>query len=216
MEVKVYRQDGTETGRTVSLDPSVFDVTPHDHAIWLDVKAIRANARQGTHKAKERAEVAGSTRKLYRQKGTGHARAGSAKSPIRRSGGTIFGPRPRDYSQDINRKTKRLARRSALTYKARNGNIRVVEDFVLEAPSTREMVGFLRAGVLQDRRVLLLTAEYDTTLYLSGRNIPGVRVLDAASASTYDIMQAAVLVVQEGALPVISSVLGKPAPVSQE
>ena len=211
MEVKVYRQDGSETGRTVALDPSVFDIKPNDHAIWLDVRSIQANARQGTHKAKERSEVAGSTRKLYRQKGTGFARAGSARSPIRRSGGTMFGPRPRDYVVSINKKTKRLARRSAFTYKAKQGEIRVVEDFTMEKPSTRQMAAVLKGLGLNETRVLLLTARPEPILYLSGRNLQRFQMREAAKASTLDVMKAGVLVVQESALTQLSETLGAPA-----
>src|SRR5690554_5622218 len=139
MELTVYTRDGADSGRTVTLDAHVFGAEPNDHAIWLDVRAAQAHARQGTHKTKERSEVARSTRKLYRQKGTGGARAGDAKSPIRRGGGTIFGPRPHAYRVGVNKKTKRLARRSALAYKAQNNGLRVVEDFSLDAPKTREV-----------------------------------------------------------------------------
>src|SRR5690606_32531803 len=136
MKLSVYSRDGRETGRTVELDEAVFGVEPNDHVIWLDVRAIQAHGRQGTHKTKERSEVARSTRKLYRQKGTGNARAGDAKSPIRKGGGTIFGPKPHAYRVGVNKKTKRLARRSALAYKAQNDGLRVVEDFSLDAPKT--------------------------------------------------------------------------------
>jgi large subunit ribosomal protein L4 len=207
MDATVYRQDGSEAGRTVTLDPSVFDITPNDHVIWLDIKASQANARQGTHKAKERGEVAGSTRKLYRQKGTGGARAGSAKSPLRRSGGTIFGPRPRTYHQDVNRKTKRLARRSALTYKARENAIWVLDSLALDAPSTKTLVGVLQTLGLGDRKVLLVTDTVQDVLYKSGRNLPKVQVRDAASISTLEIVNAQVVVFLEGALQVISTVL---------
>ena len=209
MEANVYQADGSEAGRSVSLDPAVFDVTPSDHAIWLDVRAIQAAARQGTHKAKERAETAGSTRKLYRQKGTGNARAGSAKSPIRKSGGTIFGPRPRDYTLRINRKTKRLARRSALTYKAREDALRVIEGLALDVPSTRRIAELLRALELEHHKVLLLTSGPDETLYKSGRNIPKLTVRDAADVSTLDVLSAQAVIMQDGALAVLSALLGK-------
>ncbi len=208
MELQVYRQDGSETGRTISLDASVFGIKqPNDHAIWLDVRAIQANGRQGTHKTKDRGEVAGSTRKLYRQKGTGFARAGSAKSPIRRSGGTIFGPRPRTYGISVNKKVKRLARRSALTYKQQANAIRVVEDFSLDAPSTKSVVRFLGALQVTGQRTLILTAGPQEILYKSARNIPKVQVRQSAVASTLDIMLAKVLVIQESALPILSSIL---------
>ncbi|HET6568489.1 MAG TPA: 50S ribosomal protein L4 [Rhodothermales bacterium] len=209
MEVKVYRQDGSESGRTVTLDASIFGIAPNDHAIWLDVRSTQANARQGTHKTKDRAEVAGSTRKLYRQKGTGHARAGSAKSPIRRSGGTIFGPRPHAYTVNVNRKTKRLARRSALAYKAQaDGAIRVLEGLEMNAPSTKQMAGLLQALDLAGRKVLILTDAVQPTVYKSSRNIPKLEVRDAASASTFDLLNAQVVVITENALPVLAHVLG--------
>lgn len=207
MEVKVYRQDGSEAGKTVSLEATVFGIEPNDHAIWLDVTRIRANARQGTHKAKDRSEVAGSTRKLYRQKGTGFARAGDAKSPLRRSGGTIFGPQPRTYPFKVNRKTQQLARRSALTYKAQAEAIKVVEDFQIETPSTRQVRELLRALGLEGRNVLLLTGQPDAALYRSGRNLARLSVQAAASASTLDLLGAQVIVLQEGALARLTSLL---------
>ena len=208
MELKVFKQDGTETTRTVALDERVFGVEPNDHAIWLDVKAIQANARQGTHKAKERSENAHSTRKLYRQKGTGGARAGDAKSPTRKGGGTAFGPRPRDYTQSVNKKLKLVARRSALAYKAKEDGLRVVEGIAFDAPSTKAMAGLLKAFALGGRKVLVLTETHAPTVHLSGRNLRGVEVLPAANASTLDIMKAQVLVVQEAALGVLSQHLG--------
>ncbi len=210
MELKVYRQDGSETDTTVTLDPSVFDIAPNDHAIWLDVRRIQANARQGTHKAKDRGEVAGSTRKLFRQKGTGFARMGSAKSPVRKSGGTIFGPRPRTYGLKVNRKTQLLARRSALTYKAREAALRVVEDFTLEAPSTRTFKTFLNRLELDGRSILLLTGTGQNALYKSSRNVPRVTVREARNASTLDLLGAQVVVMTEGALAALSVQLGMP------
>lgn len=208
MELKVYRQDGSEAGRTATLAPAVFDAEPNDHVIWLDVRRIQANARQGTHKAKEKSEAAGSTRKLYRQKGTGNARAGSAKSPIRRSGGTIFGPRPRTYGIKVNKKTQRLARRSALTYKARGEAVRVVEDFRLDAPSTSQFKQLLKSLEVLGRKVLVLTADHDPVLHHSGRNLPKVKVRAARDVSTLDVMDAQVVLAQEGALAVLDEVLG--------
>jgi large subunit ribosomal protein L4 len=216
MELKVYRQDGSETGATVALDASVFDVEPNDHAIWLDVRRIQANARQGTHKSKERSETAGSTRKLYRQKGTGHARAGDAKSPLRRSGGTFFGPRPRSYGFKVNRKTQRLARRSALTYKAREEAIRVVEDFSMDAPSAKQVSALIAAFDLEGRSVLILTDGLHDALYKSARNVPKVSVREARNASTLDVLGAQVILVQEGALSTLSEQLGQAAPATAE
>jgi large subunit ribosomal protein L4 len=212
MELKVYRQDGTEADRTVTLDASIFGVEPNDHAIWLDVRAIQANGRQGTHKAKERSEVAGSTRKLYRQKGTGNARAGDVKSPLRVGGGTIFGPRPRKYKVNVNRKTKQLARRSALTYKAREDAVRVVEDFQLDAPSTRAVAELMSGLSLNTGKVLLVTDTVSANLYKSGRNIRRFVLRDAASVSTLDLMNAGVVIFSESALPVLTTVLGQEEP----
>jgi len=208
MKVKIYQQDGTETGKSVSLDKTVFEVEPNDHAIWLDVRRIQAAARQGTHKTKERGEVAGSTRKLYRQKGTGSARAGSAKSPVRRSGGTIFGPRPHTYSLKVNRKTQGLARRSALSYKAQEKAIRVVEDFGYDDPSTKSLNGFLASMDLSDKKVLLLTESSAPAIYQSGRNVRKFTVRNATDVSTLDVMAAQVLICQKGALATLSSQLG--------
>ncbi|WP_397547086.1 50S ribosomal protein L4 [Rhodothermus marinus] len=213
MELQVYRLDGSESGRTVTLDPTVFEIEPNDHVLWLDVKRIEANRRQGTHKVKNRAENAHSTRKLYRQKGTGYARAGDAKSPIRRGGGTAHGPQPRSYELKVNRKTQRLARRSALSYKAQAEAIRVVEDFTFEQPSTRRLLEVLAAQGLADRKVLLLTGEYNPALYLSSRNLPKVRVLEARNASTRDLLDAQVLLMQESAVEVLNRML-RTAPVA--
>lgn len=209
MNLPVYTREGSEAGRTVTLDESVFGVEPSDHAIWLDVRAAQAHARQGTHKTKERGEVRGSTRKLYRQKGTGNARVGDVKSPTRVGGGTAFGPRPHPYSVGVNRKTKQLARRSALTYKAQQDGLRVVEDFRLDAPKTSEMASLLAGLGLAGRKVLVLTGEHDDALYRSGRNIPKLTVLPATGASTLDLMNAHVVLLQEGALAALSAALGK-------
>ncbi|MBT3448587.1 MAG: 50S ribosomal protein L4 [Bacteroidetes Order II. Incertae sedis bacterium] len=208
MKLKVFKQDGTTTKKSVALDEAVFAVEPNDHAIWLDVRRIQANGRQGTHKSKERGEVAGSTRKLYRQKGTGHARAGSAKSPIRKSGGTIFGPRPRNYTFKINRKTQHVARRSALTYKAKGDAIRVVENFSYEAPSTSDLKGLLSGMELAGKSVLLLTGNHESAVYRSGRNVPKLTVRNASEVSTLDVMKAQVVVMQVGAVETLASQLG--------
>ena len=209
MELEVYQQDGSEAGRTVALDASVFDITPNDHTIWLDVRRIQANGRQGTHHAKERNEVVGSRRKLYRQKGTGFARAGDAKSPIRRSGGVAFGPSPRKYGLNLNKKTRQLARRSALTYKAREEALRIVEDFSLEAPSTSTVTGLLSRLGLTDQKVFFLTAEYEPALYRSVHNLPKVKVEEARNASTYDLLNAEVVLLQEGGLDHLTRLLGQ-------
>lgn len=208
MELNVYKADGADAGRAVTLDASVFDIEPNDHVLWLDVRRIQANGRQGTHKAKERNEVVGSTRKLYRQKGTGHARAGDAKSPIRKGGGTAFGPRPRSYGIKVNRKTQQLARRSALTYKAREEAIRVVEDFDFDQPRTRELREMLQAMDLGGQKVLVLTGAHAPNVHYSARNVPGVTVREARNVSTLDLLDAKVLVLQEGALAALTEQLG--------
>ena len=208
MKVNVFQQDGGDSGRSVTLDKTVFGIEPNDHTIWLDVRRIQASGRQGTHKTKERNEIAGSTRKLYRQKGTGHARAGDIKSPLRRGGGTIFGPRPRNYGIKVNKKTSQLARRSVLSHKAKADAIRVVEDFKLEEPDTNRMQDILAALELADKKVLLLTTELAPNLYRSGRNIPRFNVQEAATASTFDLLNAQVVLIQEGAAKVLSEKLG--------
>ncbi len=209
MKVNVYETDGKDSGRQVNLEKSVFEAEPNDHAIWLDVRRIQASLRQGTHKAKERGEVAGSTKKLYRQKGTGNSRAGSAKSPIRRSGGTIFGPRPRKYVVKVNRKTQQLARRSVLSYKAKENAIRVVSDFGVDAPSTKGARQFIADHELNGKKVLILTNEPQSPLYASCRNIPKVKVCEATSASTLDLIDAAVIVLHEGAVRPLTTTLKK-------
>jgi large subunit ribosomal protein L4 len=209
MNLPIYTREGSDAGRTVELDESVFGIEPNDHAIWLDVRAAQAHARQGTHKTKGRSEVRGSTRKLYRQKGTGNARVGDKKSPTRVGGGVAFGPRPHTYSVGVNRKTKQLARRSALTYKAQQEGLRVVEDFGMDAPKTRDLAGLLASHELAGRKVLLLTTVHDDILYRSGRNIPKLTVLQATGASTLDLMSAQVILLQEGALSALSAALGK-------
>ena len=209
MKLKVFKQDGTTTKKSVALDEAVFAVEPNDHAIWLDVRRIQANGRQGTHKSKERGEVAGSTRKLYRQKGTGNARAGSAKSPIRKSGGTIFGPRPRNYTFKINRKTQLVARRSALTYKAKEKNILVVEGFDMDAPNTKSFAQVLANLKVADSRTLFVVPNHNENVYLSSRNLPKAEVLEAANLNTYAILKAKNLVLVEGAASKIEETLSK-------
>ncbi len=207
MKVKVYHKDGKATRRSVTLDPGVFGIEPNDHAIWLDVRRVQAGARQGTHKTKERNETAGSRRKLYRQKGTGHARSGDAKSPIRRSGGRTFGPRPRDYSIKINRKTQRLARRSALAYKAKEDGIRVVENLAFEQPDTQELRALISAHELAGRKVLILTEAVERNLVRSSGNLSKVRVRRATSATTVDLLDASMVLIEESALEPLTAVL---------
>ena len=208
MEVKVYNANGNATKRKATLDPSVFEIEPNDHVIWLDVRRIQNNARQGTHKAKERSEVRGSTRKLYRQKGTGMARAGDAKSPIRRSGGTTFGPRPREYRFKINKKTSQVARRSALSYKARGEAFYVVDELKFENVSTKELVALIAGLDLTEKKVLLLTNGYRPNVYQSSRNLAKINVKEGERASTLDILKADVVVLEEGALETLTQQLG--------
>jgi large subunit ribosomal protein L4 len=205
MEVAVYNIDGQDTGKKVDLSEGVFGMeAPNDHAIYLDVRQMQANRRQGTHKAKERGEVHGTGKKPYRQKGTGNARSGDRKSPLWRHGGRIFGPRPRDYSFKLNKKTKALARRSALTYKAREENIRLLENFSFEAPRTKDLLGVLEKFELNNTKVLLVTPDYDTNVYLSGRNLPKTNVMAAGDLNTYDILNADMLLLTEDAVNVIN------------
>ena len=198
---------GQETGRKVVLSDAVFGVEANDHAIYLDVKQFLADQRQGTHKAKQRNEVAGSTRKLKRQKGTGGARCGSIKSPLFPGGGRIFGPVPRDYSFKLNKKLKRLARRSALTYKAQAGAISVIENLQLEAPKTKQVVALTQALKVENKKVLLVLPEGNANLQLSCRNIPSVKPILAENINTYEVMNANVLVMVEGAENVLNVML---------
>jgi large subunit ribosomal protein L4 len=212
MDVEVYQDDGVGSGRTATLDPSVFEIEPNNHIIWLDVKRIQAHERQGTNKTKERSEVRGSTRKLYRQKGTGNARVGDAQSPIRRGGGRAHGARPRSYDHDLNKKEKRLARRSALAYKAQEDAVRVVEDFSMDRPSTRELKDLLELLELDGQKVLVATAEVETEIYRSAQNLPNVNVREVQSVNTVDILDADAVVFQEGALEWITDVLSTAEP----
>jgi len=203
MEVTVYNKEGKDTGRTVSLDDAIFGIEPNDHAIYLDVKQYLANQRQGTHKAKERWEIALSTRKIKRQKGTGGARAGSLKSPVFVGGGRIFGPLPRDYSFKLNKKVKQLARLSALSYKAKNQEIFVIEDFKMETPKTKEFVQVQKNLQIADKKSLFVFAEPNKELYLSSRNLQKTKVVTLSSLNTYGIMNASVLVFSESSINVL-------------
>ena len=207
MELAVLNTQGQETGRKVVLSDAVFGVEANDHAIYLDVKQYLADQRQGTHKAKQRNEVAGSTRKLKRQKGTGGARCGSIKSPLFPGGGRIFGPVPRDYSFKLNKKLKRLARRSALTYKAQVGAISVIENLQMEAPKTKQVVALTEALKVANKKVLLVLPEGNVNLQLSCRNIPSIKPILAANINTYEVMNANVLVMVEGAENVLNVML---------
>lgn len=214
MDVEVYQDDGVGAGRTATLEPSVFEIEPNDHIIWLDVKRIQAHERQGTNKTKERSEVRGSTRKLYRQKGTGNARVGDAQSPIRRGGGRAHGARPRSYDHDLNKKEKRLARRSALAYKTQADAVRIVEDFSMDRPSTRELTDLLELLDLADQKVLLATTEVETEIYQSAQNLSDVNVREVQSVNTVDILDADAVVFQEGALEWMTNVLSTAAPTT--
>jgi len=205
MELAVLKINGKETGRKVKLNDSVFGIEPNDHAIYLDTKQFMANQRQGTHKAKHRGEVSGSTRKIKRQKGTGTARAGSIKNPLFRGGGRIFGPEPRDYSFRLNKKVKQLARKSALSYKASSNNIIVLEDFNFEAPKTKEMIKLGSNLKIADKKSLIVLSEQNKNIYLSARNIQGVEVVTAKELSTYEIMKASTLVFVESAVDVLQA-----------
>jgi large subunit ribosomal protein L4 len=193
MEVNVINISGKETGAKVQLPDAIFAVKPNDHAIYLDVKQYLANQRQGTHKSKQRNEIAGSTRKLYKQKGTGGARAGSIKSPLFNGGGRIFGPQPRDYSFKLNKKLKSLARKSALTYKAQDNNILVLEDFNFDSIKTKNYVKLVADLNLTDAKTLLVLPAANNNVYLSSRNLKKAKVVTAAQLNTYDVLNAGTL-----------------------
>lgn len=209
MEAKVLDFNGKDTGRKVQLSDSVFAIEPNNHAVYLDVKQYLANQRQGTHKAKERAEVAGSTRKIKKQKGTGTARAGSAKNPLFKGGGTVFGPRPRSYSFKLNKSLKRLARKSAFSIKAKEANIIVLEDFNFETPNTKNFINVLKALGLEDKKSLFVLGDSNKNVYLSSRNLKASKVISSSELSTYDILNANSLVLLEGSLEVIEENLSK-------
>ena len=209
MEVKVIDKTGKDTGRKVQLSDSIFAIEPNNHAVYLDVKQYLANQRQGTHKAKERAEVAGSTRKIKKQKGTGTARAGSAKNPLFKGGGTVFGPRPRSYSFKLNKSLKRLARRSAFSIKAKESNLVVVEDFEFEVPSTKNMITVLNALGLDNKKSLFVLGDSNKNVYLSSRNLKGTNVVSNLELSTYAILNANNLVLLESSLEGIEENLSK-------
>lgn len=207
MEVSVLKINGEETGRKVTLDDAIFGIEPNDHTIYLDVKQYLANRRQGTHKTKERNEVARTTRKLFRQKGTGGARRGDLKSPLVKGGGTVFGPKPRDYSQKVNRKVKRLARLSALSHKAKNDGIIVIEDFTFNAPKTKEFISVLDALKLNGVKSLFLTDNADKSVVLSARNLAKVSVEQADLVNTYRLLDAQKVVFTESGLVKLTELL---------
>lgn len=200
MKVSVYNIKGESTGRTVELPEDVFGIEPHEHSVWLDVKRYLAAQRQGTHKSKERSEMSGSTRKLHKQKGTGGSRKGDINNPLYRGGGRVFGPRPRSYDIQVNAKVRRLARRSALSAKAKAGGIVVVEDFSFDAPKTQQFLNVLQALKVADKKPLTVIGNYDKMLYLSCRNIPKAGIAPAQDLNTYQIMNAGALVIAESAI----------------
>jgi len=209
MEVKVLDINGKETGRKVQLSDSVFAIEPNKHAVYLDVKQYLANQRQGNHKAKERAEVAGSTRKIKKQKGTGTARAGSAKNPLFKGGGTVFGPRPRSYSFKLNKNLKRLARKSALSLKVNESNLVVVEDFTFESPNTKNFINVLKSLGLDNKKSLFVLGDANKNVYLSSRNLKTSSVVTTSELSTYAVLNAKSLVLLEGAVDGIEANLSK-------
>tara|TARA_Y100001958_G_C21012160_1_gene391836 strand:+ start:159 stop:788 length:630 start_codon:yes stop_codon:yes gene_type:complete len=209
MELFVHKINGKKTSKKIKLDISVFGVEPNNHAIYLDVKSYLANKRQGTHKTKQRADIKGSTRKIKKQKGTGTARAGSIKNPLFRGGGRIFGPTPRDYSQKVNKKVKRLARKSALSIKAKEKSIFIVEDFQMEKPSTKEFIKMLSALGLAGKKNLLVLEELNKNVYLSSRNLKNSNVVINSELNTYGISNANNLIISEGAVPKIESLLNR-------
>ena len=207
MEIKVYNINGSETGRTITLDDSIFAIQPNDHAIYLDCKQYLADQRQGTHKSKERSEIAHSTRKLKRQKGTGGARSGDIKSPVFVGGGRIFGPKPRDYRFKLNVKVKRLARRSALSYKVADNAMTVVENFTFDAPKTKSMIAVLDKLNVNDKKSLFVIENQNNFVSLSARNLKNVKVVNACQLNTYDIVNASNIVISEGSISEIVRVL---------
>jgi large subunit ribosomal protein L4 len=207
MNLSVINKDGQNTGRSVSLPESIFEITPNEHAVYLDVKHHLANQRQGTHKAKERAEIARTTKKLKKQKGTGGARAGSMKSPVFVGGGRIFGPRPRDYDFKLNKKVKDLARKSVLSSKAAEGKISLLETVSMGTPSTKEFNKILSAIALTGKKFVFYTNGVNDNFYLSGRNIPSVTILPIQNVNTYDLINSDMVVFEEGAVEILQIIL---------
>jgi large subunit ribosomal protein L4 len=209
MELAVLKYNGEDTGRKVNLSDDIFAIEPNDHAIYLDVKQYLANQRQGTHKAKQRNEIAGSTKKIKKQKGTGGARAGSIKSPLFRGGGRVFGPVPRDYSFKLNKKLKQLARISALSYKAKENCVMVLENFSFETPRTKSYISMLNGLSLSDKKTLLVLPEVNKNVYLSSRNLPKAKVMTVDSVNTYELLNADNLVLCEGSVSMLETLLLK-------
>ncbi len=204
MELSILNKEGKETGRKATLSADVFGIEPNQHVVWLDVKHFLANQRQGTHKSKQRAEIARSTKKIVRQKGSGGARHGSMKSPTYVGGGRVFGPQPRDYGFKLNKKVKALARKSVLSARASENNISIVEDFSFDAPKTKAYIGFLNALSVADSKTLFIVAAQDNNVYLSSRNVPKAKVITADQVNTYDLVNADKLIISEGALSKLS------------
>jgi large subunit ribosomal protein L4 len=209
MELAILKQTGEDTGRKITLSEDIFGIEPNDHAIYLDVKQYLANRRQGTHKSKERAEISGSTRKIKKQKGTGSARAGSIKSPIFRGGGRVFGPKPRDYSFKLNKKLKQVARKSALSYKAKEDGLVILEDLVFDAPKTRDYLNLLSKLSLSDKKTILVVGENNPNVYLSSRNVQKAKVRLFSELNTYELLDADSLVLCEGAVSKLETLLSK-------
>ena len=209
MEVKVLNVSGKETGAKVQLPEAIFGIEPNDHAIYLDVKQFLANQRQGTHKSKQRNEIAGSTRKLYKQKGTGGARAGSVKSPLFNGGGRVFGPQPRDYSFKLNKKLKVLARKSALSYKAKDSNVIVLEDFSFDTVKTKNYIQLVADLKATDVKTLLVLGSANNNVYLSSRNLKKTKVITADQLNTYDVLNAGKLVLTTGAVKLLEEAFAK-------
>jgi large subunit ribosomal protein L4 len=208
MKIDIYNISGEKTNRSIELSDEVFSIKPNDHAIYLDVKRILANKRQGTNASKTRSDISGSTRKLFRQKGTGGARRGDIKSPLMRGGGTVFGPEPRDYTIKINKKVKQLARKSALTYKMIENKIVIVEDFKLEQPKTKEYLQILKNLKLENKKNLFVTSQEDNSnAFLSARNIPKAFICTPEKLNTYDILNNDTVVLTESSIEIISKIL---------
>ena len=204
MELPIYNIKGEDTGRKAVLNDQVFAIEANEHAVYLDVKQYLANQRQGTHKSKERSEVSGSTRKLHKQKGGGGSRIGDINSPVLVGGGRVFGPRPRDYRFKLNKKLKQLARKSALTVKVQENQIKIVEDFTFDAPKTKDFVNFTKNFKLEGQKVLLVLAGQDKNVYLSARNVPGARIMTASDLNTYSLLNNKAIILTESGLDVVN------------
>jgi large subunit ribosomal protein L4 len=208
MKLNVYSEAGKKTTKSVDLSDKIFKIEPHDHSIWLDIRSIRANQRQGTHATKGRSDVSGGGKKPFRQKGTGRARQGTIRAPQYKGGGSVFGPQPRNYWVGVNKKVKKLARISALSYKAKSENVLIVEDFSYDEPKTNRIKGLLDALELSDKKVLLLTGKNEENLNLSARNLYNIEIRESVGFSTYDVLRAEKLILQESAAKTINEVLG--------